>query len=44
MSGGEAQIQTRVSETTHYNADDLLRQINERISQAAQMDCLSRDW
>jgi hypothetical protein len=44
VPGGKAGTQPRLSQSAPYDPDDLLRQINARISQAAQMDCWSRDW
>jgi hypothetical protein len=44
IPGGKAGTQPGLSQSAHYDPDDLLRRINERISQAAQMDCWSRDW
>ena len=41
---GRGENQRRPSPSAPFDPDDLLRQINQRISQAAQMDCWSRDW
>jgi len=44
VPGGKAGTQPGLSQSAPNDPDDLLRQINARISQAAQMDCWSRDW
>jgi hypothetical protein len=41
---GIAETLPRPSQTARFDQDNVLHQIGERISQAAQMDCWSRDW
>jgi len=44
IPGRIEEAQPKPSQSVRYDPNGLLHQINARISQAAQMDCWSRDW